>query len=123
LAENATWEVPGDTANVPWLGKRVGAEIADFFAAMAESSTREAFDVEHGVFDGPNAVLIGRARVIFTSNGNTIDTPFALHFVVGEDDRITSVYMFEDSWSVALAVRPTLADVPARAEASSPGER
>lgn len=120
FADDASWDVPGDVANVPWLGKRERQQIHGFFATMAEHTVREAFDIHHTVVDGDNAVIVGRARLAFTPAGTTIDTPFAIHIVVDPDSRIMRFAMFEDSWSVALAARPELSDVPARSGPPEP---
>jgi ketosteroid isomerase-like protein len=108
FAEEAVWEVPGDTENLPWLGKRSRDQIPGFFSAMAELTTREAFDINRTIIDGEDAVLIGHARLIFKPTGARIDTPFAIHIAVAEHG-ITSFYMFEDSWSAALAAQPAAA--------------
>ncbi|WP_274911111.1 nuclear transport factor 2 family protein [Streptomyces sp. WZ-12] len=106
FADDADWEIPGDPEIVPWVGRRTVAGIPDFFRTMGELTDRELFDVERVVVDGPNAVLIGRARVVVRSTGKTIDTPFAVDIVVNPEGRISRYYMFEDSWGVAQAVRP-----------------
>ncbi|MFB7629512.1 nuclear transport factor 2 family protein [Streptomyces sp. NPDC056149] len=106
FADDADWEIPGDPEIVPWVGRRTVAGIPGFFRTMGELTDRELFDVERVVVDGPNAVLIGRARVVVRSTGKTIDTPFAVDIVVNPEGRISRYYMFEDSWGVAQAVRP-----------------
>ncbi len=107
FAPDAVWEVPGDAEHLPWLGRRTREEIPGFFSAMAELTIRERFDVERTILTGEDAVLIGHARVIYTPTGAPIDTPFAIHLTVAEDG-IKSFYMFEDSWSAALAARPAI---------------
>lgn len=114
FADDASWEVPGDAANVPWLGRRTRDLIPGFFSSLAELTVREAFHIDRTVFDGSDAVLIGHARLSFTPASTTIDTAFAIHITVADDGKISSFYMFEDTWSVALAVRPGLSGVPAR---------
>ncbi|MFF2808148.1 nuclear transport factor 2 family protein [Streptomyces sp. NPDC058000] len=106
FAADAHWEIPGDPEIVPWAGRRTVAGIPDFFQAMNRLTVRELFDVERVIIDGPNAVLIGRARVAVRSTGKVIDTPFAVDVVVNAEGRISRFYMFEDSWGVALAMRP-----------------
>ncbi|MGW7754548.1 nuclear transport factor 2 family protein [Streptomyces violaceusniger] len=105
FAEGAHWEVPGDPEIVPWVGSRGVAGIPDFFETMARLTVRELFEIERVLVDGPNAVLIGRARVVVRSTGKVIDTPFAVDIVVDAEGRISRFYMFEDSLSVARAMR------------------
>ncbi|AKA06637.1 nuclear transport factor 2 family protein [Streptomyces noursei] len=106
FADDAHWEIPGDPGIVPWVGRRTVAGIPDFFRTMNRLTIRELFEIERVVVDGPNAVLIGRARVVVRSTGKVIDTPFAVDIVVNPEGRISRYYMFEDSWGVARAVRP-----------------
>ncbi len=104
FAHDAVWEIPGDPAIVPWAGRRTVENIPEFFETISAHTDRELFDVERIIVDGPNAVLIGRARVVVRSTGKVIDTPFAIDIVVNHEGRINRYYMFEDSWHVAQAV-------------------
>ncbi|MEY9844512.1 nuclear transport factor 2 family protein [Streptacidiphilus sp. MAP5-3] len=104
FARDAVWEIPGDPAIVPWVGRRSVENIPEFFETIGAYTDRELFDVERVVVDGPNAVLIGRARVVVRSTGKVIDTPFAIDIVVNHEGRISRYYMFEDSWRVAQGV-------------------
>ncbi|WKK24037.1 nuclear transport factor 2 family protein [Streptomyces olivoreticuli] len=104
FAHDAVWEIPGDPAIVPWVGRRTVENIPEFFETISAYTDRELFDVERIIVDGPNAVLIGRARVVVRSTGKVIDTPFAIDIVVNHEGRISRYYMFEDSWRVAQAM-------------------
>ncbi|KUM99507.1 hypothetical protein AQI95_39005 [Streptomyces yokosukanensis] len=106
FADDAHWEIPGDPEIVPWVGRRQVDAIPEFFRTMGGLTDRELFEIERVVVDGSNAVLIGRARVVVRSTGKVIDTPFAVDIVVNAEGRISRYYMFEDSWGVALALRP-----------------
>ncbi|WP_411126563.1 nuclear transport factor 2 family protein [Streptomyces sp. x-19] len=106
FADDTHWEIPGDPEIVPWVGRRQADGIPDFFRTMGELTDRELFDIDRVIVDGPNAVLIGRARVVVRSTGKVIDTPFAVDIVVNPEGRISRYYMFEDSWGVAQAMRP-----------------
>ncbi|MFE5842374.1 nuclear transport factor 2 family protein [Streptomyces niveus] len=110
FAADAHWEIPGDPKIVPWVGRRRVSEIPDLFATMSELTDRELFDIERIVVDGPNAVLIGRARLVVRATGRTIDTLFAIDIVVNPEGRVTRYYMFEDTLDVASAMgaRPEL---------------
>src|SRR5271170_2856348 len=100
FAGDAVLEIPGDPNIVPWVGRRTVDSIPGFFQTMGEHTDRELFDVERIIVDGPNAVLIGRARVVVRATGKVIDTPFAVDIIVDPEGRISRYYMFEDSWSV-----------------------
>jgi ketosteroid isomerase-like protein len=104
FAPDAVWEIPGDPAIVPWVGRRRVEHIPEFFLTIGAHTNRELFDIERIIIDGPNAVLIGRARVVVRSTDKVIDTPFAIDIVVDPEGRISRYYMFEDSWNVAQGV-------------------
>jgi ketosteroid isomerase-like protein len=109
LAPDIHWEVPGDTANVPWLGvRRTADEVIGFFSAMEELTERQRFDIDHLLVDGDAAVIIGHARVLYRPTGRPMDTPFAVHVVVDAAGRVSRFFMFEDSWTVAGAAQPAV---------------
>ena len=104
FAHDAVWEIPGDPAVVPWVGRRKVEKIPEFFLTIGALTNRELFDIERIIVEGPNAVLIGRARIVVRATGKVIDTPFAIDIVVNPEGRISRYYMFEDSWHVAQGV-------------------
>jgi hypothetical protein len=106
FAQDAHWEIPGDPEVAPWVGRRKVGEIPEFFRTIAEHTDRELFDIERIIVDGPQAVLIGRARVVVRATGRAIDTPFAIDIVVDDEGFISRYYMFEDSLAVFRAAQP-----------------
>jgi ketosteroid isomerase-like protein len=112
LDAEIVWEVPGDTENVPWLGRRTIDEVPGFFAAVGEHAVQERFDVDRVVVDGPAGVVIGDAGLRILSTGESITGRFAIEIGVNPGGRITRFFMLEDSWTLAAAVRPQLRDVP-----------
>ena len=107
LSDDFSWEIPGDTETVPWVGKRTTpAAVEEFFAHMGNHVDRKAFDVDRIVVDGQDAVVLGRAVVTVRATGKLMDTLFAVHIVVEEDGRISRFVMFEDSWHVSESMRP-----------------
>ena len=106
FAPDAVWELPGDPDIVPWAGRRAVEHIPQFFLTIGALTNRELFEVQRIVVDGPNAVLIGRARVVVRATNKVIDTPFAIDIVVDAEGRISRYYMFEDSLAVARALEP-----------------
>jgi len=107
LSDDFSWEIPGDSATVPWLGKRTTPSAVEaFFAQIGSHVDRKAFDIDRIVVDGQDAVVLGRAVVVVRATGKLMDTLFAVHLVVGEDGRISRFVMFEDSWHVSESMRP-----------------
>ena len=107
LSDDFSWEIPGDSETVPWVGKRTTpAAVEEFFAHMGNHVDRKAFDIDRIVVDGQDAVVLGRAIVTVRATGKLMDTLFAVHIVVEEDGRISRFVMFEDSWHVSESMRP-----------------
>jgi len=107
LSDDFSWEIPGDSETVPWVGKRTTpAAVKEFFAHMGNHVDRKAFDIDRIVVDGQDAVVLGRAVVTVRATGKLMDTLFAVHLVVEEDGRISRFVMFEDSWHVSESMRP-----------------
>jgi ketosteroid isomerase-like protein len=115
LDADVVWDVPGDSQHVPWLGRRTIDDVPAFFTAMAEHVVRERFDVERIVVDGPNGVIIGDAGLSLIATGESVGGKFAIDIGVNAEEKITRFYMFEDSWTLAAAVRPQLRDHPGEA--------
>jgi len=106
LSDDFSWEIPGDSETVPWVGKRTTpAAVEEFFAHMGNHVDRKAFDIDRIVVDGQDAVVLGRAIVTVRATGKLMDTLFAVHIVVEEDGRISRFVMFEDSWHVSASMR------------------
>jgi uncharacterized protein len=88
---------------IPWIPDvRSGADMAVFFAQLAEHVEIEELDVHTTVSQGDDVVLLGRLRNTVKHNGRTMTTNFALHTTV-KDQRITRYHLYEDTYAVAQA--------------------
>jgi ketosteroid isomerase-like protein len=107
FAEEVDWEIPGDLATVPWIGKRsTRAQVRAFYAEdVPKYLTPDRFDVDATLVDGEVAVRTGDLRSQVQATGKWIESRFVQEFTV-RDGRITRYFMHEDSWLVAQAVKP-----------------
>lgn len=104
-AESVRWEIPGNTADIKWLGKRSNhAEIKEFFQLLW-SSTKPLDAQIHRVFIENEEVMI---KGVFTTEmletSKTVTSLFFIHFVVKED-KIVEYTLLEDSYSVSLSLQ------------------
>ncbi len=99
FAPDATWDIPGDPAVVPWVGSRNREGIGDYLTLQRDNSEPTGFELYTWLVDGPDVVVLGRFAYRFASGGS-IDDPFAVHLVV-RDGLIRSFRIFEDSLSLA----------------------
>lgn len=106
FAEDASFEIPGATEIVPWIGERTGrAAVGAYFAALdTEHLVRDHFTVERTFADGEFAVRTGRLRSQVRTTGVWMELRFAIELTI-KDGLITHYFMHEDSWEVAEAVR------------------
>lgn len=107
FAEEIDWEIPGDTATVPWIGKRTTrAQARAFYEEdVPRYLTPDRFDVDATLVEGEQAVRTGDLRSQVKATGKWIETRFVQEFTV-RDGRIVRYLMHEDSWLVSQAVRP-----------------
>ncbi|MEY2233408.1 MULTISPECIES: nuclear transport factor 2 family protein [Streptomyces] len=103
LAEPLDWFTPGDTALIPWMGRRTTrGEVADFFEQAGENLTPEEFAVERILAEDGIAVALGRFRYRVNATGKSFASQFAVELHV-RDGLITRYRMHEDSYAISLA--------------------
>ncbi|MEU9856917.1 nuclear transport factor 2 family protein [Streptomyces sp. NPDC047974] len=103
IAEPVDWFTPGDTALIPWMGRREShSDIRDFFRMAGEHMTPESFETAHTLVDGELAVVLGSFRYRVDATGKSFSSEFALELRV-TDGRITRYHMHEDSYAISLA--------------------
>src|SRR5688500_10630318 len=75
FAEEVDWEIPGDTATVPWIGKRsTRAEVRAFYAEdVPKYLTPDRFDVDATLVEGDLAVRTGDLRSQVQATGKWIE--------------------------------------------------
>lgn len=85
FSENIDWNIPGNTAMVPWIGRRKGrAGVADFIRDLRNQTLPIHFRVRTIIADGENAVALGELQTKVISTGKIIETEFAFDFAVRE---------------------------------------
>lgn len=92
---------------VPWIRPReTRADMEELFGALQAAFMPEdrAADLSLFVVDGDEAVIMGHITQRLRSNGRTMSFPFALRLTV-QDGQITRYHIYEDSLTVADAVR------------------
>ncbi|MFB6823838.1 nuclear transport factor 2 family protein [Streptomyces virginiae] len=103
LAEPLDWFTPGDTALIPWMGRRTTrGEVAAFFEQAGEHLTPQEFAVERILAEDGIAVALGRFRYLVNATGRSFASEFAVELHV-RDGLITRYRMHEDSYAISLA--------------------
>lgn len=105
FSENVDWYIPGNTAEVPWIGRKHGrAGVAEFYEQLAIHTSAEQFTLGSILTDGTQCVVLGELLTRVNRTGERISTEFAVDIRV-EDGLITRYHMFEDTYAVAMAYR------------------
>ncbi|NIG54420.1 nuclear transport factor 2 family protein [Chitinophaga sp. Cy-1792] len=104
FGENTDWYIPGDEANVPWLGKRqYKSEIADFYKLLWENTVPIDASIA-GIFTNGNQVVIsGEFTTLMTKKKETVQSMFFIHMII-ENGLITRYRLLEDSFAVSAAM-------------------
>jgi uncharacterized protein len=102
VTDNAQWINHGP-ATIPYAGSRTGkAQIAEFFQAIANSTTGGKVTAENFVAQGDTVVATGRYQATVRNTGAEIDTPIA-HFFTVRNGKVEKWVGFSDSAHVADA--------------------
>jgi ketosteroid isomerase-like protein len=103
--ESIDWNIEGDTANVPWIGRRTGrAGIEQFYTIMFANLKLERFDVSDTFTKDDKVLMIGSLDSRYLKNGKLITTDFAYEIVV-RNGLIVKYHMLEDSFGISQVVR------------------
>lgn len=101
--EDVDWFIPGDTASVPWIGRKYGrAGVAEFYRQLHELVVAERFEIRVIVAEGQHCVVLGDLVSLVRATGRRIKSEFAIDIEV-HDGLLTRYHMFEDTWAVARA--------------------
>ncbi|MDD2763630.1 MAG: nuclear transport factor 2 family protein [Opitutaceae bacterium] len=104
FSEEIDWDIAGDVAHVPWIGRRKGrAGVAGFFRDLRQWIEPVRFEVRSTVVHDEEAVAVGELVSRVKSTGRTIESAFAISFTM-RDALIVRYRLFEDSFAVAQAV-------------------
>ncbi|MER5409330.1 nuclear transport factor 2 family protein [Streptomyces sp. NPDC002769] len=104
FAEVIDWYVPGSD-QLPWTGRRTTpAEVADYLRVLGENIVPEenVDKIEALIVEGEHAVLLREFTRTARSTGRVYEMPIAMHFQV-TDDKISKLYLYEDTAKVAQA--------------------
>jgi len=103
--EKAEMTIPGDTENIPWIGKKTGRkQISEHYRLLWENIKSEKLDVTDILTKGNRVVIIGYLESRYKGNNKLIKSEFSIDIVV-ENGKITRYYFLEDSYDVSVKVK------------------
>ncbi len=105
VSEDIDWYVAGDTAHVPWIGRKIGrAGVAEFYQQIRQYIQSEKFTLSQIIASGNSVFATGELASRVRSTGKLIESEFIFSFQV-EDGVIVRFRLFEDSYAVSRACR------------------
>jgi ketosteroid isomerase-like protein len=103
--EKAEMYIPGDTKNIPWIGRRTGRkQIADHYRLLWQNIESEKLDVTDILTKGNRVVILGYLESRYKGNNKLIKSEFSINIVV-ENGLITRYHFLEDSFEVSVVVK------------------
>lgn len=104
-APELSWDIPGDSGVLPWVGHKTGRQaMFDFLVDTQTMIVRESLDIEDVLASETRAVVLGHLRTRIVATGKVIDTSFAIVLTFSHD-LISSFLMLEDSFATSIAAR------------------
>ena len=99
--EQAEYFIPGDTKNVPWIGKRVGrAAIKESFRLLKENIQPEKLIFTDILAKGDRVVILGYLESRMKKNSKQMKSEFSIDIVV-KNGLLTRYHLLEDSFEVS----------------------
>ncbi|AYL98520.1 nuclear transport factor 2 family protein [Mucilaginibacter celer] len=99
--EQAEYFIPGDTKNVPWIGKRVGrAAISESFRLLKANIQPEKLIFTDILAKGDRVVILGYLESRMKKNNKQMKSEFSIDIIV-KNGLLTRYHLLEDSFEVA----------------------
>jgi len=103
--ENAVMWIPGDTRNIPWVGKRTGRkDIAEHYKVLWKNIKSEKLEITDILTKGNRVVVLGKLESRYLGNNKLIKSDFCMNIIV-ENGLIKSYSFLEDSFDVSQKVK------------------
>lgn len=100
FADKVDWDIPGNTALFPWLGKRTTkVEIKEFFNTLRLYVKPGVFEIEFISVHGQNATAVGHLSSTIIESDQVFNSAFVAVFKV-VNNRITKYHFLEDSYTL-----------------------
>jgi ketosteroid isomerase-like protein len=98
---NADMFIPGDTKNVPWIGKRIGRKaIADHFKLLRENIKPLKLEFTDILNKSDRVVILGYLESQMKKNGKVMKSEFSIDIVV-KNGLLARYHLLEDSFDVS----------------------
>lgn len=81
FADEVEWQIPGNTADIKWLGKRnFKSEVQNFFISLWSATEPLSAEVSKIFVDNFDVVIIGSFNTRMIETNKTVSSIFFIHF-------------------------------------------
>ncbi len=89
----------------PWAGKRRGrAQVAEFYAGLAEVAEFEQFEPREFIAQGNKVVVLAFERFRIKATGRTVENELVTVFTLSEG-KVVQLHTYEDTAPIIAAIR------------------
>ena len=104
FAKNVDWDIPGNSAQIPWLGARSKkSEIKSFYELLWLSTEPLGASITKILWEEKHAVVVGEFETRMTATNNVVESFFCIYIEV-ENGLISKYRLLEDSFAVSEAM-------------------
>jgi ketosteroid isomerase-like protein len=105
FSDDVEFRHPMSTAIWPWAGNRRGrAQIAEFFAGLAEVEEFEQFEAREFIAQGNKVVALVFERFRIKATGRVVDNDY-VHVYTLNGGKIVQLCVYEDTAPIIAAIR------------------
>lgn len=109
LTDDVDWQIAGPAELIPWAGHRRGrAQVADFFALIAETIEISEFVADEFIAQADNVVVLGHDHAMIKATGYHFDNQWVHVFTVtaGKISRLREWYLIDRLMAAYNSVGP-----------------
>lgn len=104
FADEVEWQIPGNTADIKWLGKRnFKSEVQNFFISLWSATEPLSAEVSKIFVDNFDVVIIGSFNTRMIETNKTVSSIFFIHFFL-DKGKIAKYTLLEDSYAVSKSL-------------------
>lgn len=105
LTEDVEWVTPGESAQIPYAGRKRGREeVGNFFSTLAEAEEITHFEPREFIAQGDKVVVLGNYKGNVLSTKREYDLDW-IHVFTIRDGKISSFNEFIDTAALSDAYR------------------
>ncbi len=104
FSDKIEWNIPGNTTDIKWLGRRNSKkEVKEFFELLWSATEPVSAEVYKIFVDKSDVVISGSFVTKMLETSEIVNSIFFIHLVV-DDSKIVKYTLLEDSYAVSKSL-------------------